>query len=30
MRKVTPFMELMKEVYFISDIHYPKLEVFYK
>ena len=28
MRESTPFMELMKEVSFIFDIHLPKLEVF--
>ena len=30
MRKVIPFMALMKEVSFIFDIHLPKSEVFCK
>ena len=30
MRKLIPFMALMKEVYFILDIHLPKSEVFFK
>ena len=30
MRKVIPFMELMKETSFIVDIHIPKPEVFCK
>ena len=30
MRGVIPFMEFMKEVYFIFDIHIPNLEVFCK
>ena len=30
MRKVIPFMSLMKEEYFIFDIHLPKPEIFCK
>ena len=30
MREVIPFMELMKEVSFIFDIHHPKPEFFCK
>ena len=30
MREVIPFMALMKEVYYIFDIHLPKLDVFCK
>ena len=30
MRKVVPFMEMMKEVYFMFDIHLPNPEVFCK